>query len=111
MSTSRYLLHEVERILLVNDTNLKSFMKGNLATIASNLRAKGLVEHATAVRMSQQGVNPMDLAVELLDAFRTSLMQHPEERFPKFIAVLKEFVTMKELAEKMEDDFKKASMS
>ena len=111
MATSGYLQQKVERILRKNDMILKSFMRGILPTIASNLHAKGLIEYATVVKTSEQGVNSLDLAVELLDACRTSLVQRPEERFTKFTAVLKEFVTMKELAEEMEDDFKEASMS
>ena len=60
--------------------------------------------------MSVKGEDPYILAKELLDACQPSLLVWPEDTFPKFVAVLKKFVTTERLAEKMEDDFRKASM-
>ena len=111
MATPGYLQKEVERILQENNVTLTDFMKGDLARIAGSLRAEGLVELATVDKMRMIGVDSFALAAELLTACRPSLVQYPEENLPKFIAVLKQCVTMEKLAEELEDEFKKASMS
>ena len=110
LATSGYLQKEVEHILRDYNVKLTDFLKGNLVRIAGNLNAEGLIEQVTVDRMRTIGVDRCELAAELLAACQPSLVQYPEEDFPKFIAVLKQYVTMEKLAEEIEDKFKKASM-
>ena len=111
MATSQDPKEVVKRILRKNNVELKDVMKGNLSRIAGHFLAEELIEEATVNKMRTLGLDSFHLSAELLDACQPSLEQHPEEKFPKFIAALKKCVTMVQLAEKMEDEFKKASMS
>ena len=101
----------VESILRKNSMDLYDLMKANLPRIAGYFWTEGLIEKATENRMSAIGVDQYVLAKELLSACQPVLTLWPEETFPRFIAVLKKFETMVKLVQKMEDEFKKASMS
>ena len=104
-------LHEVaKRILRENNVELKELMMEELSRIAGYFHQEGLIEQTTVNKMGMIGVDRFSLASDLLSACQPSLEQRPEENFPKFIAVLKKFVTMKKLARKMEDEFKEARM-
>ena len=111
MARSGDLQEVVEGILRTNNVELKEFMKEELVKIAGHFHAEGLIERTAVNRMSVTGVGRFRLAAELMDACQPSLMLYPEENFPRFVAVLKKCVTMVKLAEKMEDEFKEASMS
>ena len=111
MSESADLKLVVKRILRTNGPQLQEFIKADLVKIAHHLHAKGLIERTAVDRMSLTGVDRFQLASDLMDACQPLLVTYPERNFPKFIAVMKEFVTMEQLAERMEDEFKEASMS
>ena len=111
MAKSGDLQLVVERILRNNNVRLKESMSKDLSRIAAHLRAEGLIEKAAEDRMSVIGIAPFELATVLMDACQPSLVFWPEQKFPRFIAVLKKFVTMEKLAIEMEQEFKEASMS
>ena len=111
MSKSGGLQEVVISILRKNNVELKALMVGVLVDISGHFYAEGLIEQITVNRMRMIGVDQINLAADLLGACQTSLEQRPEENFPKFIAVLKKFVTMEKRAQEMEDEFKEASMS
>ena len=89
---------------------LEEFIKVDLVKIAGHFHAKGLITETAVSRMRVTGVDRIQLAGDLMEACQPSLVQFPVENFPQFIAVLKEFVTMEKIAEKMEEKFKEASM-
>ena len=111
MATSGDLQKKVERILQKNNVELKDFMMGDLSRIAGHFLAEGFIEDTTVDSMNVTGVAPFLLASRLMRACQPSLVQTPEKNFPRFIAVLKKYETMVPLAEKMENEFKEASMS
>ena len=111
MSWSQDPQKVVESILRKNSMDLYELMVANLPRIAGYFWKEGLIEKTTKDRMSTTGADQFNLATELLNACQPLLMLWPEENFPRFIAILKKFVTMVKLAQKMEDEFKKASMS
>ena len=111
MSKSGELQRAVKRILRAYNVNLKDSIQYNLQRIAGDFHAQGLITQTTVNSLSVTGVDPFDLAAKLVNACQPSLVRSPEEKFPRFIAVLKEYETVKELAETMEDEFKEASMA
>ena len=110
MSKSGDLQKVVKRILRTYNVDLKDLVKEDLERIAGGFFAQGLVNQTTVDKMSVSGMVPFQLASKLLTACQPSIVRSPEENFPRFIAVLKEYDTMEELAEKMEDEFKEAGM-
>ena len=101
----------VARLLRENNVELNELIKGVLHRIAGDFWAAGLVTKHVADGMHVTGVDHFELAGKLMNACQPSLEQYPEEKFPKFIAVLKKYETMKQLAEKMESEFKEARKS
>ena len=101
----------VRHVLRTYNVDLNEFIKEDLERVAGDFLAQGLITQATVDSMSVTGVAPFQLASRLMSACQPSLVQFPEEKFPRFIAVLKKYETMQELAEKMEDEFKEAGIS
>ena len=111
MSDSEEPKRFVARLLRENNAELNEFIKGVLHRIAGDFWAAGLVTKDVADGMLVTGVDTFPLAAKLMNACHPSLEQYPEEKFPKFIAVLKKYETMKQLAERMESEFKEARKS
>ena len=100
----------VERILQKYNVDLKEFIKEDLTRMAGYFRAAGFITKAAVDRVGVREVSLLDRAAELMSAYQPSLVRYPEQNFLKFISVLKNEVTMEQLAGKMEEDFKEASM-
>ena len=111
MSDSEELKGVVERLLQENRVALKGLFEFVLPTIPGELWAAGLIEKYVADSVPITIGDHVTRAAELFDACRTSLVQYPGKNFPKFIEVLKRFVTIKQLAEKMESEFEQARES
>ena len=111
MSKSGELENGVKRILRTYNVNLKDFVKENLERIAGDFHAQGLITQTTVDAMNVIGVPPFQLASHLVNTCQSSLVCSPEQKFPRFIAILKNYETMEDLAEKMEAEFKQAGMS
>ena len=111
MSDSEELKGVVASLLRENNVELKDFIKDVLDRITGEFWAKGLITKEAADGVQVQGVGTFQLAAKLMNACQPSLEQFPEEKFPKFIAVLKKYENMKQLAEKMESEFEQARKS
>ena len=111
MSRSGELGKAVKRILRTYNVDLKEGVQDDLEKIAGELYAKGLVTQTTVDGVSVTGVPAFTLASKLVNACQPSLVRYPQEKFPGFIAVLKNYETTEDLAEEMEAEFKKAGMS
>ena len=99
----------VARLLRENNVKLNDLLKGVLLRIAGDFWAAGLITKETVDSMHVTGgVDTYSLAMKLMDACQPSLEQQPEKNFPKFIQVLKNYETMKQLAKKMETEFEQA---
>ena len=99
----------MKRILRTYNVELKDFVKENLEKIAGDFHAQGLITK-TVDGMSAIGVPPLQLASELVNMCQLPLVRSPQQKFPGFIAILKNYETMEDLAEKMEAEFKQARM-
>ena len=111
MSDSKELKGVVERILQENRVALKGLFEFVLPSLAGQLWAAGLIEKHVADIVGVSIVDHIMRTAKLFDACQTSLVQYPGKNFPKFIEVLKRFVTIKQLAEKMESEFEQARES
>ena len=98
----------VERLLCDNNVKLKDFFQHVLPRIAGQFWRARLIEKYVADIVLVAGVDHTTLASKLFDACYTSLVQYPGVKFPQFIEVLKEYDTMKQLAEEMESEFEQA---
>ena len=110
MSKSGELGKAVKRIMRTYNVDLKEGIKDDLEKIAGDLYAKGLINETTVDGVSMIGVPAFSLASKLVTACQPSLVRHPQEKFPGFIAVLKNYETTEDLAEEMEAEFKKAGI-
>ena len=108
MSDSEEPKKVVARLLRENNVELKDFVKADLPRIAGEFWAKGLIAQGMVDKMSVAGVDKFQLAADLINACQPSLELNPEDNFPKFIAVLKNYENMIQLAENMESEFKQA---
>ena len=111
MSKSGDLKKVVKRILRTYNVDLKDSIQDDLERIAGDLYAQELITQTTVNSMSVTGMTPFALAAKLVSACQPSLERSPEEKFPRFIALLKKYETVEELAKTMEDEFEEASMS
>ena len=111
MSGSEELKRVLERLLRENNVKLKELFQTVLQRIAGEFRAAGLIEKDVEESMFVLGVDHFTLAARLFIACQSSLVLFPEAAFPKFIAVLKGYYTMKQLAEEMESEFENARES
>ena len=111
MSDSEDLNRVVERLLNDNNVKLKDLVQTVLPRIAGEFRAAGLIEKEVEDAMLVTGVDYFTLAARLVNACQPSLVQNPEEQFPKFLAILKGHETMKPLAAEMESKFEQARES
>ena len=100
----------VERILMKYNVDLKEFIKEDLTRMAGYFRAAGFITQAAVERVGVREVSLFDRAAELMSACQPSLVHYPEQNFLKFVSILKNEVTMEQLAGKMEEEFKEASM-
>ena len=101
----------VKEILQKRNVDLMDYIANHLVTFAAHLRKRGLIEEDTERSMRVTGLDSSHLAQKLMSAYHPSLTLYPRERFPKFIAAMKEFVDMRELAEEMQADYERASTS
>ena len=101
----------VESLLNDNNVELKDLTQTVVDRIAGEFRAAGLITKDMEDSMLVMGLDNFRLAAKLMSACQTSLVMYPEENFPKFIAVLMRYGTMKRLAAEMESKFKQASES
>ena len=101
----------VKEILRKRNVDLMDFIANHLIAFASHLYKHGLIEKDTERNMTVTGLDSSHLAQTLMSAYHPSLTQSPREKFPKFIAVMKKFVDMRELAEEMRADYERASTS
>ena len=108
MSGSEELKKVVKRLLQKNNVELKDFIKVPLLRIAGDFLAAGLITTDVESSLHVQGVDRFELAAKLMNACQPSLEQYPEKNFPKFIAVLKKYETMEQLAKEMETEFEQA---
>ena len=111
MSDSEELKGVIERLLRENRLALKGLFEFVLPSLAGELWAAGLIEKDVADIVGLSIVNHIMRTAKLFDACQTSLVLHPGKNFPKFIEVLKRFVIIKQLAEKMESEFEQARES
>ena len=111
MSGLEELKRVVERLFREKNVKLSDFIKDVLPEIASHLWEAGLIAKGVKDNAHVSGVHPFEAAAKLLSACQPSLVQCPEEKFPKFIAVLKKFTNMEELAEEVESEFTQARES
>ena len=93
MSESEKLKKAVERILRTHNVDLKDFVKHDLQKIDGGFHAPRIITQTTLDEMSVEGVSAFNLASKLVNACQPSLMRHPEEKFPGFIGVLKNYET------------------
>ena len=110
MSDLEDLQRVVERLLKVNNVKLKDLILTVLPRIAGEFRAAGLITKEVEDSMLVTG-GEFALASRLVNACHPSLVQYPEEKFPKFIEVLKGYETMRSLAVEMESKFEQAGES
>ena len=101
----------VKEILRKRNVELMDYIANHLVPFAARLRKHGLITKDTESSMRVTGIDPSQLAQKLMSACDPSLTLFPKKKFPKFIAVMKEFEDMLELAEEMEADYERASMS
>ena len=101
----------VEEILRKRNVELMDYIANHLVTFAAHLQKHGLIEKDTERNMRVTGLGSSHLAQTLMSAYHPSLTQSPRKKFPKFIAVMKEFEDMRELAEEMQADYERASTS
>ena len=111
MSDSEELKTVVKRLLRENNVELKGLFQNVLKTIAGEFWAVELIEKEVVDSMLITGVDNSTSAAKLFDACYTLLVQSPEEKFPKFIKVLKKYETMKQLVQDMESEFEQARES
>ena len=100
----------VQRILQKYNMDLKEFIKEDLTRMAGYFHGEGFITQAAVERVGVREVYLLDRAAELVNACQPSLVHYPEQNFLKFISILKNEVTMEQLAGKMEAEFKEASM-
>ena len=112
MPESEELKKAVKRILSKHNVALKEDIRHNLPRVAGDFRAQGLIEQDMVDAVSDVvGIAPFPLAAKVVNACQTMLGSYPQEKFPGFIAGLKNYDTTERLAEEMEAEFKKAGMS
>ena len=100
----------VKDILRERNVQLTKCIKNHLGRFALHLRKHKLIEEEVERSMSVPGITPIQLAKRLITACSPLLVHYPVRNFPKFIAIMKEFEDMLELAEEMEADYEQASM-
>ena len=101
----------VKEILRKRNVELMDYIANHLVPFAARLRTHGLITKDTESSMRVPGIDSSQLAQKLMSACDPSLTLFPKKKFPKFIAVMKEFEDMLELAEEMEADYERASVS
>ena len=112
MSESKELKKAVKGILSKHNVALKEAIRGNLSRFAGHFKEQGLIEQDTVDTVSDvTGIAPFNLAAKVVNACQPMLENYPQEKFPGFIARLKDYETTKRLAKEMEDEFKGAGMS
>ena len=111
MSDSEELMRVVKDLLEKYNVELTDFIQGALQRVAGEFLAAKLIMQETVDSLDVTGVDNAVLAKKVLKGCRPSLVHFPEENFPKFIAVLRNYVTMEQLAANMESEFKDARKS
>ena len=91
-----------------NDVELKDCIAHILLRIAGDFWAAGLITKDVEYSLHLPGVSSFELAAKLMNACQPSLEQYPEKNFLKFIAVLKKYEIMEQLATEMETKFEQA---
>ena len=111
MADSEDLEKVVKTLLRKNNVKINEFVQNELHKIAGDFWAAELITKETADSMHVTGVANYTLATKLMSACHPSLVQNAEEKFPKFIEVLKGYETMESLAKEMESKFEQARKS
>ena len=101
----------VERILQERNVALIEFIMNRLGPFAAELRKRGLIDRDAERNATLTGVDLFQLAQKLMGACHPLLTFFSKTNFPKFIEAMKTFEGMQPLAEEMEADYERASMS
>ena len=111
MSNSDKLEKVVKGLLRKNNVKINELVQTVLHKIAGDFWAAELITKETAEDMHVMGVDNYALATKLMNACHPSLVQNAEEKFPRFIEVLKRYEIMERLAAEMELEFEQARES
>ena len=111
MSDSKELRRVVEHLLRRNNVRLKDSFQNVLEGVTDQFYAAGLIPKMVVDSTYEVEVDNYTLASRLLNACHPLLVQYPEDKFLKFIQLLKGYETMKQLATEMEFEFEQARES